>query len=346
MRKLWLSKDDFELFYHEIGPYDYEFFRTHLDTFKRMWREQRSRFWDVFILTFEDFMWTHGSLKDFPMCISGEDVRHLVAKVFDYVREQFVKGKVSTAKNFILHAALVAQNKHALGLLDKVNTSQNPFYVKETREAFRSLFGEPSAKDTYVKLVLGLPLYLKFAGAIVIALRRWLSADDIDEDNQVEMNKYFVTIHTLPTRTPGTEQSDEDRVLTAKAKAIAKKNKGSIETKGSVQDSPAQREKEALSRDQVESKDIIEPRQDSSLEPAVDDHPVPSLDQEQKKIVKLHICATCQKKEETVKTFKRCQRCKGKPNPRYYCNKECQAADWKGGHREYHIHEDALRGVQ
>ena len=86
-------------------------------------------------------------------------------------------------------------------------------------------------------------------------------------------------------------------------------NKGSIETKGSVQDSPAQREKEALSRDQVESKDIIEPRQDSSLEPAVDDHPVPSLDQEQKKIVKLHICATCQKKEETVKTFKRCQRC-------------------------------------
>ena len=70
--------------------------------------------------------------------------------------------------------------------------------------------------------MLGLPLYLKFAGAIVIALRRWLSADDIDEDNQVEMNKYFVTIHTVPTRTPGTEQSDEDRVLTAKAKAIAK----------------------------------------------------------------------------------------------------------------------------
>ena len=53
-----------------------------------------------------------------------------------------------------------------------------------------------------MQLVLGLPLYLKFAGAIIIALKRWLSADDIDEDNEVEMDKYFVTIHTAPLRLP------------------------------------------------------------------------------------------------------------------------------------------------
>ena len=53
-----------------------------------------------------------------------------------------------------------------------------------------------------MQLVLGLPLYLKFAGAIIIALKRWLSADDIDEDNEVEMDKYFVTIHTAPLRMP------------------------------------------------------------------------------------------------------------------------------------------------
>ena len=43
MRKLWLSKEDFELFHHEIGPFDFEFFRTHMDAFKRMWREQVGR---------------------------------------------------------------------------------------------------------------------------------------------------------------------------------------------------------------------------------------------------------------------------------------------------------------
>ena len=40
MRKLWLSKEDFELFHNEIGPFEFEFFRTHMDAFKRMWREQ------------------------------------------------------------------------------------------------------------------------------------------------------------------------------------------------------------------------------------------------------------------------------------------------------------------
>lgn len=43
MRKLWLSKEDFELFHQEIGPFDFEFFRTHMDAFKRMWREQVGR---------------------------------------------------------------------------------------------------------------------------------------------------------------------------------------------------------------------------------------------------------------------------------------------------------------
>ena len=40
MRQIWLNKDDFEMFHQDISPLDYEFFRTHVDTFKRMWKEQ------------------------------------------------------------------------------------------------------------------------------------------------------------------------------------------------------------------------------------------------------------------------------------------------------------------
>ena len=40
MRQVWLNKDDFEMFHQDISPLDYEFFRTHVDTFKRMWKEQ------------------------------------------------------------------------------------------------------------------------------------------------------------------------------------------------------------------------------------------------------------------------------------------------------------------
>ena len=40
MRQVWLNRDDFEMFHQDISPVDYEFFRTHVDTFKRMWTEQ------------------------------------------------------------------------------------------------------------------------------------------------------------------------------------------------------------------------------------------------------------------------------------------------------------------
>jgi hypothetical protein len=40
MRQVWLNKDDFEMFHQDISPLEYEFFRTHVDTFKRMWKEQ------------------------------------------------------------------------------------------------------------------------------------------------------------------------------------------------------------------------------------------------------------------------------------------------------------------
>ena len=39
---------------------------------------------------------------------------------------------------------------------------------------------------------------------------------------------------------------------------------------------------------------------------------------------KLHDCSRCGKMEEVVKSFKRCIKCRGKPNPKYYCTKECQ----------------------
>ena len=40
MRKLWLLREDYELFQQEINPYEFEFFRNHLGTFKRMWADQ------------------------------------------------------------------------------------------------------------------------------------------------------------------------------------------------------------------------------------------------------------------------------------------------------------------
>jgi len=42
MRKLWLLKEDYELFQQEINPHEFIFFRNHIGTFKRMWEDQVS----------------------------------------------------------------------------------------------------------------------------------------------------------------------------------------------------------------------------------------------------------------------------------------------------------------
>ena len=40
MRKLYLRREDFELFHQDINPMEYEYYRSHSGAFQRMWKEQ------------------------------------------------------------------------------------------------------------------------------------------------------------------------------------------------------------------------------------------------------------------------------------------------------------------
>jgi len=42
MRRVVFGRDDFQLFHQDMNPLEYEFLRTHLGAFKRMWQEQVS----------------------------------------------------------------------------------------------------------------------------------------------------------------------------------------------------------------------------------------------------------------------------------------------------------------
>ena len=83
MRKLWLLREDYELFQQEINPYEFEFFRNHLGTFKRMWadqvglyskctkvleilfvRVQGKQFWTKYVETFKEYVRKYGCVKD------------------------------------------------------------------------------------------------------------------------------------------------------------------------------------------------------------------------------------------------------------------------------------------
>ena len=46
--------------------------------------------------------------------------------------------------------------------------------------------------------------------------------------------------------------------------------------------------------------------------------------------VQLRTCVTCHAQEPALRTFKPCARCR----VAVYCSKECQATDWKAGHKK------------
>ena len=45
------------------------------------------------------------------------------------------------------------------------------------------------------QVLCGLPVYIKFAGAAVMMIRRWLEADDIPSDDEDAKTRYFDHIH-------------------------------------------------------------------------------------------------------------------------------------------------------
>ncbi|XP_006811617.1 uncharacterized protein LOC100377505 [Saccoglossus kowalevskii] len=175
MRKIKLNAHDIGLFATEIGGSEYYFFKKHTETFKRMWEDQGRIFWERFILCLRGFSINYGVLKEFP--VKSEQYEVFIDDAFEFLKHEFVKGKVNTAKSLVLDTAILAQNKHSLGGLESSSYSKDPFYHKDTRDVFRRFFGDPKEKTSYIKVYLLLPLYLCFGGSICNCLRAWLDAN-------------------------------------------------------------------------------------------------------------------------------------------------------------------------
>lgn len=405
MRLIYFTKDDFELFHADITPLDYEFFRSHFGAFKRMLSEQSRTFLKIFLDTFEKFVWQHGVMKDFAL--KADEIDVCVAEIMHYIRCQFVDGKASKARALVVNCVVATQHRHNVSMLDKAPYSQNPFYMKESRETFRELFGLPDNKRAYLKVVCGLPVYVKFAGAVAQLLRRWLVAAELYSTNAMRVAEYEsnIVIQT-PKATPtyehrlqrlleerwksrddasqvsgksddtATGASSSSSSATDEEKRKKKRKKKKVASSGEDQNPPLLLSSSSDAKPHPQEKPIdtttptptqpsdegVEPVAEDDAKPHPQEKPVsltescattptatsitePSDDgvelvaEEEVGAVardddgtakrKLHTCASCSVEEHEAKTFKRCQRCRGKMNPKYYCSRECQVKDWK-----------------
>ncbi|XP_062522255.1 uncharacterized protein LOC134197033 isoform X2 [Corticium candelabrum] len=106
------------------------------------------------------------------------NVKEFIDGAINYLEEEFVKGKESNAKKLIMNCAFLAANKgniHRMG----AGFAKDPFYVKETRDVYRTMFGDPNDGMTYMRGYFYLPLFVKFAGAAVRLLQVWLEAPEV-----------------------------------------------------------------------------------------------------------------------------------------------------------------------
>ncbi|CAH1265407.1 Hypp3177 [Branchiostoma lanceolatum] len=182
MRKVQLTAYDFGMFDCDISPTEYDFFLKHKGAFKRMWSDQGKKFWNRFMVCFRAFSRNYGAIKEFP--VKSDKYEAYIDQAFMYIHDQFVEGKVSTAKGLVLDTVVVAQNRQSLQYLESQSFAKDPFYNKDTRDVFRRLFGQPGEKSSYVKVYFLIPLYVKFGGSVCRCLRHWLEADEIDSADE------------------------------------------------------------------------------------------------------------------------------------------------------------------
>jgi hypothetical protein len=336
--------------------------------------------------------------------------------------------------------------------------------MKETREVFRQLFGPPTDKKTFMKVLCGLPVYVKFAGAAVACLRRWLSAENIPSDEKMEAqfldNIYsrakdkpsvvseadlFRAVSRLEQSKTAAKASKETPKSTAaknsqntvkisekkregqqkqqkeeegeegaattkkrkkKKKTLSPDGESATTCKGGEVKREGEGEKDGGGKDAApngESKDGkvktdklqlsgleqtvsgstteaeckegektgVADGSDASACPSPTDSGISSVggaepvakegdfiavvskvdvestgtsngavamekedsssskDADGRRRKQLHVCACCEAAETVAKSFKRCQKCKGLPNPKYYCSRDCQAKHWK-----------------
>ncbi|XP_078596684.1 uncharacterized protein LOC144873299 [Branchiostoma floridae x Branchiostoma japonicum] len=182
MRKVQLTAYDFGMFDCDISPTEYDFFLKHKGAFKRMWSDQGKKFWNRFMVCFRAFSQNYGAIKEFP--VKSDKYEAYIDQAFIYIHDQFVEGKVSTAKGLVLDTVVVAQNRQSLQYLESQSFAKDPFYNKDTRDVFRRLFGQPGEKSSYVKVYFLIPLYVKFGGSVCRCLRHWLEAEEIDSADE------------------------------------------------------------------------------------------------------------------------------------------------------------------
>ncbi|KAG8195760.1 hypothetical protein JTE90_010636 [Oedothorax gibbosus] len=182
MRALTLRPDDADLFGHFATPEHFGFFMTHLPAFKRMWEAEGKVYWLRFLLCIKDtFQHTLENKPEFEFMFETIHLEQLQSLIYINIHKKFVQSTYGVAKSFMEQAFVLTKN---LSNLKEQTRMKNPFYAKETREAFRALLGKPEVDEDipFVPVTYMASMYGFFVASVCTLLKRWLKEPDLSEE--------------------------------------------------------------------------------------------------------------------------------------------------------------------
>nr|XP_032810044.1 uncharacterized protein LOC116942359 isoform X3 [Petromyzon marinus]XP_032810045.1 uncharacterized protein LOC116942359 isoform X3 [Petromyzon marinus]XP_032810047.1 uncharacterized protein LOC116942359 isoform X3 [Petromyzon marinus]XP_032810048.1 uncharacterized protein LOC116942359 isoform X3 [Petromyzon marinus] len=192
MRKIILGPNSIYLYEGDMDTNDVLFFHKHRDVFKRMWHEQGNRFWKRFLLGFRTFC------EDLCPQIAGEVTAYFLYGC-TYIEAQYCQDRYSNARRYMEDVFNVAKNRHLAVNCTGGSVAWDPFYMKETRETFRNLFGSPGAPLTLETMCFVSPLFIQFGKSVCNCLRYWIEAEKCDSSDESYWSPEFVMKYGMDT---------------------------------------------------------------------------------------------------------------------------------------------------
>ncbi|XP_033641893.1 uncharacterized protein LOC117302182 [Asterias rubens] len=177
MRQLKLDYRDPCMFGEEIQSLMYGFFARNRSTFRDMIKDLGHLYWRRFLVTFKAHCMNIQLIAN-PYDL-GSSYRNVIIEGFNYLDMQILIGEENVVKmeEFIEDTAVLASYRHLMNNLDAKSHSKDPFCVRECRDVFKKVFGEPSKGPfTKVKAWIFLSIYLRAAAALIVTLRRWMDS--------------------------------------------------------------------------------------------------------------------------------------------------------------------------
>ncbi|GFT39797.1 MYND-type domain-containing protein [Nephila pilipes] len=158
------------------------FFFSHLPAFKRMWTEEGKMYWLRFLVSFKKHL-------ESSMHHRVHDAR-LTNFIFINIHKHFVESSYNVVKNFITNIFVAAEHIHSL---TEPRLTKNPFYSKESREAFRALLGKPEFNEDIPTSAVGFvcSLYFEFISAVCNLLKKWIQEPDLEPERIKEIDVSF-----------------------------------------------------------------------------------------------------------------------------------------------------------